>query len=153
MLLYERFLGRPFASHRDAVSESVGEILEGEVKRQLVQNGIPFYQPVRAERLPGIDQTPDFLIPSRESPRAVIEAKLAEDDGTARDKVTRVHRLREISDLGLGFAVIACIDGRGFSIRREDIKRLLMDTNGKVFTMATIGRLVEATILRQMCRS
>ena len=135
MLLYERFLGRPFASHRDSVSEHVGEIIEGEVERQLQQNSIPFHKTGRAERLPGFDQAPDFLIPSRENPRAIIEAKLTEDDGTARDKVTRVQHLRQISDQGLRFQVIACIDGRGFSIRREDMKKLLLATNGKVFTM------------------
>lgn len=35
VLLYERFLGRPFASHRDAVSELVGEIVEGAIKALL----------------------------------------------------------------------------------------------------------------------
>lgn len=34
MLLYERYLGRPFASHRDAVSELVGEIMENAVEEQ-----------------------------------------------------------------------------------------------------------------------
>jgi len=28
MLLYERFLGRPFAGHRDSASELVGDVLE-----------------------------------------------------------------------------------------------------------------------------
>ena len=28
MLLYERYLGRPFATHRDAVSEQVGDVME-----------------------------------------------------------------------------------------------------------------------------
>src|SRR5712671_4330084 len=47
-----------------------------------------------AERIPGFDQAPDFIIPDEFTPVALIEAKLAEDDGTARDKVTRVQRLR-----------------------------------------------------------
>jgi hypothetical protein len=34
------------------------------------------------------------------SPRVVIEAKITEDDGTARDKVTRVQQLGEISTQG-----------------------------------------------------
>ena len=38
-------------------------------------------------------------------------------------------------------------DGRGFSIRREDMKKLLLATNGKVFTMASMDRLVETTAL------
>jgi hypothetical protein len=36
MLLYERFLGRPFASHRDSVSELVGGLLEADIEEQLI---------------------------------------------------------------------------------------------------------------------
>jgi len=32
MLLYERFLGRPFAGHRDSVSELVGDSLESVIE-------------------------------------------------------------------------------------------------------------------------
>ena len=32
MLLYERFLGRPFAGHRDSVSELIGDILESAIE-------------------------------------------------------------------------------------------------------------------------
>ena len=36
MLLYERFLGRPFAGHRDSVSELVGDPLESAIEEVLV---------------------------------------------------------------------------------------------------------------------
>ena len=39
------------------------------------------------------NQAPDFVIPNEFNPEVVIEAKLTEDDGTARDKVTRVQHL------------------------------------------------------------
>lgn len=149
-LLYERFLGRPFASHRDAISERVGDIIEVEIRRQLHEHGVPFHKTGRAERIPGFDQAPDFLVPSAEDPKVVIEAKLSEDDGTARDKVTRVQHLRELADKGRGFEVIACIDGRGFSIRHQDMRKLLRATKGKVFTMATLARLVETTSLKEL---
>lgn len=42
MLLYERFLGRPFAGHRDSVSELVGDGLENAIEEQLVAAGISF---------------------------------------------------------------------------------------------------------------
>jgi len=132
------------------VSGEVGEIIEAEVKRELQEHAVPFYETGRAERIPGFDQAPDFLVPSAKAPQAVIEAKLAEDDGTARDKVTRVQHLRELADKGRGFEVIACIDGRGFSIRREDMKKLIIATKGKVFTMSTLYRLVEATVLNRL---
>jgi hypothetical protein len=42
MLLYERFLGRPFAGHRDSVSELVGDMLESAIEAQLTASGISF---------------------------------------------------------------------------------------------------------------
>lgn len=154
MLLYERFLGRPFASHRDAVSELVGEVMETAVEKQLLRKGIPYRKTGRAEAIEGFDQAPDFIVPDEWHPAAVIEAKITEDDGTARDKVTRIQHLTVISEhmfreQGRGFEVIACIDGRGFGIRREDIRKLLIWTKGKVFTLRTLDKLVESTSLSQ----
>jgi hypothetical protein len=97
MLLYERFLGRPFAGHRDSVSELVGAVMENAVEERLRQAGISFRKTGRAERVEGFDQTPDFIIPDEWNPHVVIEAKITEDDGTARDKVTRIQHLAEIS--------------------------------------------------------
>jgi hypothetical protein len=85
----------------------------------------------------------------------VIEAKFAEDDGTARDKVTRVQHLESLAmrgrqpQEGSSFEVIACIAGRGFRQRREDMKKLLLATRGKVFTLETITQLVAHTRLSE----
>jgi hypothetical protein len=49
---------------------------------------------------------------------------------------------------GRGFEVVACIDGRGFGVRREDMRQLLRETNGKVFTLATLDQLTEFTAIR-----
>ena len=97
VLLYERFLGRPFAGHRDSVSELVGDIVENAIEEVLSRAAISFRKTKRAERLPGFDQAPDFVVPSEFNPQIVIEAKLTEDDGTARDKVTRVQHLAALS--------------------------------------------------------
>jgi hypothetical protein len=86
MLLYERFLGRPFASHRDSVSELVGGLLEATIEEQLVAHGISYRRTGRAESIEGFDQAPDFCIPSEYNPQIVIEAKITEDDGTARER-------------------------------------------------------------------
>lgn len=150
MLLYERFLGRPFASHRDAVSELVGEVVEGAIKNVLTAARVSFRETKRAERIAGFDQAPDFIIPDEFNPVALIEAKLTEDDGTARDKVARVQRLRTLRDeSGKDYDVIACIAGRGFKVRREDMRRLLQATKGKVFTLATMPLLIEHTRIRE----
>jgi hypothetical protein len=154
MLLYERFLGRPFAGHRDSVSELVGDVLETAIEAVLHRAAISFRKTKRAERVHGFDQAPDFIIPNEFNPQIVIEAKLTEDDGTARDKVTRVQHLHALSLQGQPpdqprFDVVACIAGRGFGVRREDMKKLLIATRGKVFTLQNMGRLIECTRLRE----
>jgi hypothetical protein len=149
VLLYERFLGRPFASHRDSVSELVGELVEGAIKDVLTAAKVSFRETKRAERINGFDQAPDFIIPDEFNPVALIEAKLTEDDGTARDKIARVQRLRTLRDeSNKNYDVIACIAGRGFKVRREDMRRLLQATDGKVFTLSTMHLLVEKTRIR-----
>ena len=47
------------------------------------------------------------------------------------------------------FEVIACIDGRGFGVRRQDMKDMLLATKGKVFTLKTLPDLVANTSLNQ----
>jgi hypothetical protein len=42
MLLYERYLGRPFASHRDAVSELVGDVMESAIEERLSHSQVTF---------------------------------------------------------------------------------------------------------------
>ena len=154
MLLYERFLGRPFAGHRDSVSDLIGDSLESAIEEVLSKAGISFRKTKRAERIAGFDQVPDFIIPSEFNPQVIIEAKITEDDGTARDKVTRIQHLGELSRAGRSegdpkYEVIACIGGRGFGVRREDMKKMLLATRGKVFTAKTLHRLVECTRLQE----
>jgi hypothetical protein len=151
-LLYERTLGRPFATHRDSVSEVVGHLVEDAIIRELKTAGVAYYRTGQAEKIAGFDQAPDFLVPDPGATKTVIEAKLTQDDGTARDKVTRVQHLDRLSQGGNKFEVIACIDGRGFRIRREDMRKLLLATRGKVFTMATMPYLVEYTGLKAFAK-
>jgi hypothetical protein len=154
VLLYERFLGRPFAGHRDSVSGLVGDTVETAIEEVLHRHGVSFRKTKRAERVQGFEQAPDFIIPDEFNPQIIIEAKLAEDDGTARDKVTRVQHLHTLSmrdrtmEQGPRYEVIACIAGRGFKQRREDMKKLLTATRGKVFTLQTIPQIVENTRLK-----
>ncbi|MCC9077618.1 hypothetical protein FKZ61_016065 [Litorilinea aerophila] len=154
MLLYERFLGRPFAGHRDSVSELIGDSLESAIEEILSKAGISFRKTRRAEKIEGFDQAPDFIIPSEFNPQVIIEAKITEDDGTARDKVTRIQHLGELSLAGRStddpkYEVIACIGGRGFGVRREDMKKLLIATRGKVFTAKTLDQMLQHTRLKE----
>jgi hypothetical protein len=149
VLLYERFLGRPFAGHRDSVSELVGDVVESAIEDVLSKAGVSYRKTKRAERIAGFDQAPDFIIPDEFNPSVIIEAKLTEDDGTARDKVARVQQLRNLrEEASLSYDVVACIAGRGFKVRRNDMRRLLVATNGMVFTLATIEHLIQHTRIR-----
>jgi len=47
------------------------------------------------------------------------------------------------------FEVVACIGGRGFGVRREDMKKIILATRGKVFTAKTLDRLIESTRLKE----
>jgi hypothetical protein len=68
--------------------------------------------------------------------------------------VTRIQHLGELSLAGRRindprYEVIACIGGRGFGVRREDMKKMILATRGKVFTLKTLDRLVEYTRLKE----
>jgi hypothetical protein len=154
VLLYERYLGRPFATHRDAVSELVGEVMENAVEQRLRESGVSYRKTGRAERIPGFGQAPDFCIPDEINPTVIIEAKITSDDGTARDKVTRIKELetqrnKHVNEAKPSYEVVACIDGRGFRQRRADMRDLLLRLNGKVFTASTLDRLIANTRIRE----
>lgn len=128
--------------------------MESAIEDVLSKAGISFRKTKRAERIEGFDQTPDFIIPSEFNPQVIIEAKITEDDGTARDKVTRIQHLGELSLAGRSesnpkYEVIACIGGRGFGVRREDMKKMTLATRGKVFTAKTLNHLIEFTRLKE----
>jgi len=60
--------------------------------------------------------------------------------------VQRLSTLRD--ERGMRYEVIAYIAGRGFKIRRNDMRRLLLARNGMVFTLSSIEHLVVHTRIR-----
>jgi hypothetical protein len=111
--------------------------MESAIESRLSASRLSFRKTKRAERVPGFEQAPDFIVPDEVALQVVIEAKMAGDHGMARDKVAQIIRLTTLSDERVhrgksGFEVIACIDGRGFGVRREDLRQLLIRAKGKV---------------------
>jgi hypothetical protein len=47
------------------------------------------------------------------------------------------------------FEVVACTAGRCFKVRREDMKKLLLATRGKVFTLQNMPQLIDCTRLKE----
>jgi hypothetical protein len=134
-------------------------VLETAIEGVLDRPGVSHRKTKLMRRVTGFDQAPDFVVPDEFAPQVVIEAKINEDDGTTRDKVTRVQHLTTLSEKDLPpgepprFEVVACIAGRGFKERREDMKKLLLATRGKVFTLENLDRLIECTRLREFVTS
>jgi hypothetical protein len=153
-LLYERILGRPFATHRDAVSDLVGDAVEDQIMDVLAAHGIKARRTRRRETVETFEQqAPDIMAPfvsSIDEVEVAIEAKLAEDDGTARDKVARVLTLRKNEDQRQDRGekrrqIVAVLDGRGFGVRAPDLQRLLTACDGYVYAAAELEELVGAS--------
>jgi hypothetical protein len=150
-LLYERILGRPFATHRDAVSDKVGDVLEDQILDVLTAHGIKALKTRSRQRVATFPQAPDILAPYEDSiddVEVVVEAKLAEDDGTARDKVARVKALRANEDAREASGekrrgVVVVLGGRGFGVRAPDLTDLLVACDGHVYAAAELEKLVE----------
>jgi hypothetical protein len=145
-LLYERVLGRPYATHRDSVSDIVGKLIENAIEELLKEHRIDGRPTRYREAVPGFPQAPDFLIPSDpELTEVIIEGKLTEDDGTARDKAARLQTLRGYEDErpeGERRQIIAVIDGRGFTHRTRDLQRMMEACGGQVYTLDQLPELV-----------
>lgn len=149
-LLYERILGRPYASHRDAVSGRVGDELEDEILELLEDHGIEARKTRAREKVATFPQAPDLLVPSDAKSigdvEIAIEAKMAEDDGTARDKVARVKALRSNEDLRVASGkprrqIVAVLDGRGFGVREPDLIDLMEACDGHVYARSEIDQM------------
>jgi hypothetical protein len=128
--------------------------MEQAIEERLARARITFRKTKRAERVPGFEQAPDFFVPDEFNPSVLIEAKMGNDDGTVRDKITRIRNIATMRDNRLqngqpGFQVVACIDGRGFGVRRQDMRNMLTRLEGKVFTLARLDQLISNTRIRE----
>lgn len=150
-VLWERSMSNPLGRHNNAVSEVKGDIVEDAVEELLQENNIPYYRTEQVENVDGFDDTTDFYIPGTDDPEVLIEAKLVNDEGTANKQMARVSRLVKSSDDSshhkAPYQVIACIDGVGFGRRDSELKKLINSVEGNVFTLSTLGDMIEYTKL------
>lgn len=70
--------------------------------------------------------------------RALLECKGANDGGTARDKALRFERLRDESIRLGGVPLLAVLGGVGWARVNDTLGPVLRDTDGRVFTLATL---------------
>ncbi len=122
-LLYQRYVGGVWRQIQDAYSEVKGDnLLEQPIADLFDSNGISYYRSgtgasgaTATDRRFGLAPGPDFVLPE-ESPTVIIESKVAEDGGTARDKAARIKNASEAAK-ARGLLPCAVIDGKGWSER------------------------------------
>lgn len=148
-LLYQRYVGGVWRQVQDAYSEVKGDaILELPTEDLLLGHRIPYWRSRRGAAgaretvlRSGIEPGPDFLVPD-ESPAVIIETKVVEDGGSARDKAARIQRLGEIAQQR-GLVICAVVDGRGWSERPHALADVVLATGGRTFSLSTLAGLVE----------
>lgn len=147
-LLYQRFVGGAWRQVQDAYSEVKGDnVLELPLERLLIEEGIPHWRSpsgasgaAATQAKYGLNPGPDFVIPDDE-PAVIIESKVAEDGGTARDKASRIKNLATVGN-GRGLVVCAVIDGKGWTERPAALLDVVLATDGRTYSLATLTQLL-----------
>lgn len=147
-LLYQRYVGGAWRQVQDAYSEVKGDnILELPLERMLLSEGIPHWRSpsgasgarATAEKF-GLNPGPDFVIPDDE-PAVIIESKVAEDGGTARDKAARIKDLARAGNTR-GLVVCALVDGKGWTERPTALLDVVLATDGRTYSLSTMSLLL-----------
>lgn len=140
-VLYERYLDGPWLAVRSAYSEKKGKLIENAVASLLRSHGIPFDQnPEELVRRGVLPSKPDFVLPDVDGPLITIEAKGADDGGTARDKAARIANVAQSAEQA-GMVPMAVIDGIGFR-RRDALVQTLQATHGLTFSLSNLDLLI-----------
>lgn len=147
-LLYQRYVGGVWRQVQDAYSEVKGDrLLEQPIADLLEANGIAYRRAgagatgaTAAAEFLGLSPGPDFALPE-DAPMIVIESKVAEDGGTARDKAARIINLAQAA-LDRGLLACAVIDGRGWSERTNALADVVIATEGRTYSLATLDHLL-----------
>jgi hypothetical protein len=160
VLLHQRAYGGAFRQLLDATSSRRGDVLEVAVQELLKDARIPFIrtgahnQDAIAKQFGlTVRPAPDFVIldPRITALKAILECKVANDGGTARDKAARFRSLRtEAQRLG-GVPVIAVLGGIGWRRSADALGPVVRDTDGRTFTVATLGSLLELDPFPSLC--
>jgi hypothetical protein len=149
--LHQRLYGGAFRQLLDATSSRRGNLLEESAAELLRDAGVPFVRTsshnhavIKSRFGLTVKPSPDFVVYKEGSDqlRAIMECKVANDGGTARDKASRFRSLRaEATRLG-GVPLIAVLSGIGWRRTRDALGPVVRDTDGRTFTPSTLGELL-----------
>jgi len=151
VLLHQRLYGGAFRQLLDATSTQRGNLLEDRVEEMFAHEGLAFLRtgPANQELIKSrfgltVRPAPDFAVfePPSDRLAAILECKMASDGGTARDKAARFAALRaEANRLG-GIPTVAVLSGLGWQRTRDALGPVIRDTDGRVFTLATLPEMM-----------
>lgn len=151
--LHQRHYGGAFRQVLDATSSRRGNLIEDAVEQLFVDNGVPHIRTGSHNQHDIADRfeilvapAPDFVVyDTSDSLRALLECKLVNDGGTARDKALRFERLRaEATRLG-GVPLLAVLGGMGWTRVNDTLGPVVRDTDGRVFTLSTLPEMLDVS--------
>lgn len=158
VLLHQRHYGGSFRQILDATSSKRGVRLEDAVEELFRENSIPYIrtgcgnQGDIARRF-GITVTPapDFVLHDQSDRlKAMLECKLTNDGGTARDKASRFNSLREEGVRLGGVPIIAVLGGLGWERINDALGPVIRATEGRVFTLSTLSELLQVSPIQTL---
>jgi len=76
-----------------------------------------------------------------QAPTVILESKVAEDGGTARDKAARIQGLAATAHQR-GLVACAVVDGKGWSERAKALIGVILATEGRTYTLSTLPHLL-----------
>ncbi len=86
---------------------------------------------------------PDFVVfDESDTVRALLECKGTNNGGTARDKALRFERLHDESIRLGGIPLLAVLGGIGWARVNDTLGPVVRDTDGRVFTLATLPEMM-----------
>lgn len=148
--LHQRHYGGAFRQLLDATSTRRGDLLEDAVELLLADAGVPFirtgsHNQAEIETRFGVTvrPAPDFVFfDDSDTLRGLLESKGANDGGTARDKASRFRSLREEAARLGGVPLFAMLGGLGWTRVGDALGPVVRDTDGRVFTLATLADIL-----------
>lgn len=153
LFLHQRHYGGTFRQILDATSSKRGDMVEEAVELLFKTHGIPYIrtgagnQGDIADRFEVlVNPAPDFVVHDQSGTlKAMLECKVTNDGGTARDKALRFERLRrEAVRLG-GVPLLAVLGGTGWARVNDTLGPVVRDTDGRVFTLKNLEKMLTVT--------
>jgi hypothetical protein len=151
LFLHQRHYGGSFRQVLDATSIKRGDLIEDAVESLFRNNGVPYIRTgshnqgdIATRFEVRVTPAPDFVVfDNSETLRAILECKLTNDGGTARDKAGRFAILRRESNRLGGIPLIAVLGGIGWARVNDAFGPVVRDTDGRVFTLSTLSEMLE----------